>query len=345
MVPWVRIAVEAVFACLPSIAAEFFLPIDDTNPHARGQRHFWALILLFFSLVIGVPFEVSLETRDAVKEISTQWVPGRFEKLDDLYDHFFARTAGPILSAWGNDTLGYLQSSWEQGWMPLRKEQEREEVRPVFTLARRFIVATNVGSTNTFFDDDNDKYVEANKAANTQNHIPVVRFYLYSTNPNYRLVKADGKTPVKDKDDFFGEVTRLHKLLGSFYSAVIDMDRPNHPDDVRDLLLMDDIFGSEMLVDKVNWTGTRAQATERRDNLARMRSYVNSLYNAVDHRYVVQMDSKSTITAYGQRYTSLSKRPETAAADLIACIMMDTTKLPDWCPAGSSSDATVADLR
>jgi len=280
-----------------SLATEFFFPIDRTDPIAVKQKHFWAVMFLVFSLVIGLPFESSYETGrtvDQAKELlrrhDEQSVRlGRFEDLDTLYDKNFTST-DPLLKKWADEHLNYVRERWSLGIMPIPREKAATQIAEVYPEAKGSIIATNVGSTKFYFDDGT--YATSNLNARA-NGVPVVRFYLYS---KYKRIDMHGGRQPKNIDDFFSEVQELHKRLGSLYSAVIDVD--NHPlSEHRDLLIMDNKFLAETVLTP-EWDPIRAEATENDAQLSKARQYFRDVLGALDSRYVVTPMSDEDVTRW-----------------------------------------------
>jgi hypothetical protein len=314
--------IVAAVGVLLGIATELFLPVNEKDPNAIKQKHFWAMMFLIFSIVLGLPIELSLEGNgkidDANKAIGTLLAKstseGRFQEMDVAYDKNYDM-ADPILKGWANKTLDYLTSNWNQGLMPLVKEDAPDEISKVYTYARADIVATNVGGTYYYFHNNN--YITSNSNARDRG-VPVVRFYLYSKNSNYNLPMRSGQRP-RDKDAFFAEVRDLQNILGSFYSAVIDVDEAQLPK-VWDVLLMDNMFAAQTILSDVDWDPIRAVATENEARLAEYRTYLHAVVGVIDKRYVQTMSAPDVKKYYGKRYPFLAASGD-PATDLFNHLM------------------------
>ena len=323
--------VVALAGVLLAIATELFFPIDGNNPGAQKQKHFWAMIFLIFSMVLGLPIELSFETQQKVdrlqekldKRIAAQASWGKIEQLHMAYDENFG-TADPILRGWADRTFEYLMQNMGQGLMPLVKEEAPEEIGKAYEGANVSIIATNVGGTKYYFTNGNYKAYNAGAA---DRGIPVIRFYLYSRNPNYHLEMRSGKR-AETLGEFFNEVKELHRDLHSFYSAVIDVDEAHLPK-VRDVLIMDNKFAAETVLSDTDWDPIRALATENQDRIMDIRRYLHTLLSAIDSRYVERMSSTDVKQSFQKRFpiqTSGSNPSEDLFRYLMGLLDTSSTK-------------------
>src|SRR5262249_2292232 len=105
---WGKVVVAAI-AVLLFVATELCFPIDGTNPVAVKQKHFWAIMLLIFSLVLGLPIEDSFTTQAKLEEVKQRIENHdtnsakleQFHELSDLYEISFAH-AEPALKMWAD---------------------------------------------------------------------------------------------------------------------------------------------------------------------------------------------------------------------------------------------------
>jgi len=290
-------------------ATEFFFPIAPNDPIAVKQKHFWAIMFLILSLVIGLPITISFNTDrkvDEAKELLRQHVQqselaagrllaelrreGRFQDLDTIYDKNFTST-DPMLKGWADELLFYIRERWSLGVMPIPRESAAAKIAGVYPEAQKSIIAVNVGSTKFYFDIGT--YATSNLNARDKG-VPVVRFYLYSKSKHIEM--HGGKQP-QDIAEFFDEVKELHKRLGSLYSAVIDVDAVRLPE-YRDILIMDNKFVAETALSP-EWEPIRAEATEDVGQLRRARLYFRDLWGAVDPQHVVAMTDEDVAKYYG----------------------------------------------
>jgi len=188
--------------------------------------------------------------------------------------------------------------------MPLVKEEAPEEIGKAYSAASVSIIATNVGGTNYYFS--NGSYIDYNVRA-ADRGIPVVRFYLYSNNPNYHLEMRNGGS-ARNVNEFFGEVKDLHRDLHSFYSAVIDVDTA-HLTKVRDVLIMDNKFAAETVLSETDWDPIRAVATENRDRIVDIRSYIHTLLSARKTAYTLQMPPSDIKKYFEKRFPEQTQAP------------------------------------
>lgn len=296
------------------IATEIFYP-SGNDPAAAKQKHFWACIFMIFSLILGFPIEGSFETQAKVEELKKMLEKhedmsaklGRFQDLLALYDNNFGR-AQPALRGWADETLGYLRDNWKNGVMPLPKEFAAEKIGQVYHQAKKYIIATNVGSTKFYFDVKT--YADSNLYAR-DNGIPVVRFYIYGNKYKNYIELRNGKHPT-DIDDFFREVKDLHVRLGSLYSAVIDVDRL-HLEEYRDLLIMDNEFVAETKLSP-DWEAVRALATENDEQLRTARLYFHTLMGALDERYIQRMNAEDVRKSFKKTSYPMSPGKDPANA-------------------------------
>jgi hypothetical protein len=309
---WGKITVAAV-GILLGIATELFMPIAKDDENAEKQKHFWAMMFLVFSIVLGLPIELGFETLGRMDKtnnqigllISRSTSTGRFQEMDAAYDKNYDK-ADPLLKGWANKTLDYLKTNWDQGLMPLVKEDAPDQISKAYDFATASVIATNVGGTYYYFHNNN--YIAGNTNARDRG-VPVIRFYLYSNNPNYHLPMRSGQRP-RDKAAFFAEVKDLHITLGSFYSAVIDVDETNLAK-IQDVLIMDNKFAAQTIVSDVDWDPVRAVATENESRLEEYRSYLHTVLGVVDKNYVQAMSPADVKKYYGKRYNLSNSDPAT----------------------------------
>lgn len=306
------------------VATEFLYP-TGSDPNASKQKHFWAVIFMVFSLILGFPIENSFEMQAKIDELKKvlkehserQITVGKFQDLLVKYDENFGQ-ATPAMREWADETIGFISESWSQGVMPLPKEFAAEKIGKVYYEAKKSIVATNVGSTKFYFDVHT--YAEANRFARNQG-IPVVRFYIYRDKYKNYIVLRNGKHP-SDINDFFAEVKDLHNLLGSAYSAVIDVDRLSL-EEHRDLLIMDNKFVAETKLSP-DWEPIRALGTENQEQLKKVRSYFHVLMGALDEKYIERMNANDVRKYFGSASLSSSGGKEPAQS-LFEHLMRDVT--------------------
>jgi hypothetical protein len=288
---WGQMIVFAISAVL-FIATEFlFERGKDTAAKAATQKHFWAAILFVFGAVFGLLIEGSLASQTELRSVKEEIANherhmtelGQFHELHDLFDSGFANSQ-PALKGWANDSLAYLRRSWQQGWMPLPKEETPARIAQIYDEALRTIVATNVGSTDFYFTEGN--YVSANKRARDRS-IAVVRFYLYSDNNKDWIVMHDGKHPASI-DDFYNEVKYLHSQMHSLYSVLIDVNKVKLAD-YWDLLIMDNKFVAKTELSP-KWQAVRGLATENEDRLNEVRHYLDLIQGPMEEKYIQRME-------------------------------------------------------
>jgi hypothetical protein len=270
---YVREIIVVVIAIALYFATDRYFPVDEAHPISVKQKRFWSIMFLIISLVIGFPITASFNTTQKVKESQTMlqmYIDSaklindklltkldraeRFQNLERLYDEHFSIT-NPLIKDWADEALAFMTESWSAGIMPIRRETAPRYIANVYPQARSSIIATNVGSTKTDFDST--LYRDANLMARDKQHIPVVRFYIYSS--KQRIEMRGGKIAV-DVGEFFKEVKELHERLGSLYSVVINVENmpvPSH----RDLLIMDNKFVAETVISPVDGQPIRAHAT------------------------------------------------------------------------------------
>jgi hypothetical protein len=182
--------------------------------------------------------------------------------------------------------------------MPLARERAATTIVDIYRRAKKSIVATNVGSTDFYFGDGT--YASANVDA-SRNHVPIVRFYVYSEKQKSNIKMHDGKHP-DNIDAFYREVKHLHNSLGSLYSALIDADRLN-VEKPRDLLIVDDTFLAETLQTQKNWEVMRAQATENKLRLKDARDHFRLVLAALDPKYIERMKPDEVKSSFKLDFT------------------------------------------
>jgi hypothetical protein len=144
-------------------------------------------------------------------------------------------------------------------------------------------VATNVGGTTFYFGDAT--YVASNLSARDRG-VPVIRFYLYSRTQKIQL-RGDEEPKLHSIDEFLDEVRDLHDILGSAYSAVVDVDT-HHLAEIRDVLLVDNSFMAESKLSPT-WELMGAKASEDPERLQEVRDYFRQLHGAIEGRRVAKM--------------------------------------------------------
>src|SRR5262249_10848902 len=108
--------------------------------------------------------------------------------------------------------------------------------------------------------------------------VPIVRFYLYSANPD-RTVRISSSKGRPSFTEFCTEVQDLNSRLQSLYSIGVNVDKLNVEVN-RDLFLMDDRFLAETLETDA-WLPIRAEATQNKIQLAAARGYLSDLWGRV----------------------------------------------------------------
>jgi hypothetical protein len=286
------------------IATEYFFPIEKDDATAAKQKHFLSIMLTIFSLVIGYDIKMSFDTQTRIEEVSTV-----FRKLADAqaestlkdiyteYDRNFTH-AHAVLKGWAGAALNQLVKDMRNGYISIPRGEAAREIGNVYHYARENIVASNVGGTKFYFENQN--YVRENKSAASRG-VPIIRFYLWSSTQKIELT-CTNQPIVPSKDLFFAEVKMLHTNLGSVYSAVIDMDKLSGSK-ARDLLILDNKFSAETDL-SVKWEPIKAKATENPDNLTDARQYFRDLRGAVEKEYVVMMKDDEVKKQFSKKSAS-----------------------------------------
>jgi len=307
-------------------AAEWFFPIDSTNPNAVKQKHFWSIILSIFSLVIGFDMKNSFDMQGRVDNVGAVFhrldssdIEEKFQSIFTLYQQHFDH-AKPILRGWAVDALNQLNQDMKEGYISLPPQVAPREIGLVYQYAHQHIVASNVGNTNVYFSSRD--YIAANTAARNRG-IPVIRFYLWSKD---HAVQLTGSTQPKlySKDEFFQEVKALNAALGTVYSVMIDVDQVSPPlAAFRDMLLLDDSFVAESRL-STNWSLLRAQATEDKGNIDDAANYLHTLMSAIQPDYVAPM-SDEDVRTYFHHYEKAKAEPGRLAEQIFNDVMKDVT--------------------
>jgi hypothetical protein len=304
------------------VATELFFPLEDTaGPTAVRQKHFWATMLFIFSIILGLPLESSLRMEREVSGVKNELdahdnqstLHDRFHEIWDEYASIFSgvssgglaqddnTNARRLLRAWGDILVDYLNADFKSGSIPIPLEQAPEKIKDVYSKAERSILATNVGGTKTYFD--NQEYLNANKYAQTR-HIPVIRFYLYDDERKRHILMRGDRTP-HNIDDFYNEVKDLHKMMGTVYSAVIDVDITPDLDGYRDLLLMDNAFLAETRILQTTWDPIRAEATINQNRIQDAQHYFQTLRLAAVHSgKIVRMQDSDVVKHFPGFHTA-----------------------------------------
>jgi hypothetical protein len=333
MIP--HLIATALSACL-ALATEFYFPIVETEPIARKQRHFWAIILFIISEGLGLSISFNYQTQQKLEVAQTSL--GRQIKLGDVYArlnpeirndyetiflqyyiHFGAHDS--MLETWAHTALHQVRDDLTAGWISLPRELAADQIALLYQEHADNIIATNVGSTVYYFN--NGIYIGANNSARDRG-IPVIRFYLYSANQH--IVLSNGKV-CQTIDEFKDDVGRLHTKLGSLYSLVIDVDeaeRQGQLPHVLDVL----ILGSHVLAESQlsdRWELVRARATQETDNVNQGLAYFRTLAAIAPYKEF-PMD-KEDVRKYFPQY-ALRQEDATPARTLYVQIMKQTTGVP-----------------
>lgn len=317
------------------IATEFFFPIDSKDQLATRQRHFWSIVLTIFSLVLTFSIKSFHETQQEIKnvaivfgELSNDEIRMEFQHIFTQYHRRFDH-AQPVLNAWAKEALTQLRKDMSEGYISLPSEIASSEIGKVYPSARASIIATNVGSTAFYFNDQN--YINHNLNARAR-QVPVVRFYLYSKSKKIMLSNSqdtrdidkssrDGNVPDnsmtgQDIEAFRKDVKKIHDKLGSVYSVIIDVDSMNKVSKVRDLLILDNKFVAETVLTE-NWEPLKARATQDEGNLKEVHEYFRRLMGHMNTKDDVFRMSDEDVKRYFHRYARRPSSKDVPLADIV----------------------------
>lgn len=282
--------VVLLVSALLFVATEYFFPIDREDSTAKKQKHFLSIMLTILSLVMGYDIKMGYDLQERIENVGSVFkklpdahVEATFQDIFTEYNRNFAH-AQPVLKGWAGDALNVLVTDMRAGYISIPREDAKREIGKVYQDARENILASNVGGTKFYFN--NQIYIEANRIA-FERGVPVIRFYLYSKEHKVEL-RSSKQLEIPTIEAFFAEVQALHKDLGTVYSAVIDIS-DIQGGRARDLLQLDNKFAAETELAE-NWEPIRAKATEDPTNLKTAREYFRDLLGAIDKRYVAKME-------------------------------------------------------
>jgi hypothetical protein len=271
----VEIVVTAFVTIVIFVAGEFLIPVDPNAPnaaHASHQRHFWSTLLAALAFVMSLQFGFIFKTRDeiadltaAVRNINGIYAQVIDQGVTDDISKIIAST-GRILK---NDPRNQLKNWMKQDISRLREDMNNDYVPISSAISRQAIAetleaqeaqlddrplkafATNVGGTRFYFQS---WYELMNKKAVDTNHMPIVRFFLYSADHEIELGDQPPSKPTKEQ--FAAEVKRIHEQFKALYTAVVDVGECGiHP---RDLLLVNETLLESVLDDDWSVEGLRA---------------------------------------------------------------------------------------
>jgi len=319
-----------VFLSIPFfIATEFCFPVDPGDPLAKRKRHFWSIVLTILFETLSISITSSFETQERVDNVSSifaqltsQDIRLDFQQLFVQYHTNFDH-AQPVLKGWATTALGQLVSDMKNGYIAIPRESAAKQIGSVYQFAKvgGSIVATNVGSTYFYFN--NQDYIDANNDAGCRKQVAVVRFYLYSKTKS--IILHDNK-PAASINDFVKDVEKLHRLLCSAYSSVIDVDASDLAHSY-DELIMDNQFLAKTEISENTWEPIRALAAEGGPELKAAQDYLLTLRGI--HPFRVFKMSDVEVKRYFHKYEHITPEPNHVLADRIySDVMSQVTGSP-----------------
>lgn len=310
-----------------AIATEKWFPSDDV-----AQKHFWAAMLFIFSAVLGLSvngsFEMNRKMKDLTERVDKHSKETESEAGIHEVAHLYEETIGnasDTLKKWGLESQKSLENDLKAGYIPINREDAPTTIAEVYQGARKSIIASNVGSIDYYFNVP--AYVQQNQAAR-DNHVPVVRFFIYS-NASHRGVKLtqkctdEGMRPDRI-EDFTKCVNELTPQLGSLCSVIVNFDTAyTRISDAKDLLLMDDSFVAETELFSENWAPRRARATETPTEVQKDRRYFHDLWGITGDVCSGGRMSDGDVRHYFPKYKDLKPERGGPLADAIFHQLME----------------------
>lgn len=265
-----------------AVATEKWFPSTDV-----AQKHFWAAMLFILSVVLGFSVKSGFEMNSQIRNLSSQLdihaqrteSEAGIQEVAHLYEQVI-EGASLTLKRWGIESQKALEDDLKAGYIPISREYAPTTIADIYQDAKSEIIASNVGSIDYYFDVP--AYVEQNRAAR-DNHVPIVRFFIYSnaSHRGIRLTKkcTDEGLKADSVEDFTKCVNEISPQLGSLCSVVVDFDTHfSRITEARDFLIMDNRFVAETELYSENWAPKRARATETAAEVEKARRYFHGLW-------------------------------------------------------------------
>ncbi|MGA8215690.1 MAG: hypothetical protein WB799_18995 [Candidatus Sulfotelmatobacter sp.] len=304
--------VVLVLSAILSVATEKWFPGTDA-----AQKHFWAAILFIFSVVLGLSVKGNFETNGRLRALASQLnshdeqakTEFRIHEVAHLYEQLIGG-ASDTLKRWGVESQKALEDDLGAGYIPISREYAPTTIADIYQDAKKDIIASNVGSIDYYFDVP--AYVAQNKAAR-DNHVPIVRFFIYSNAPHrgVKLTRKCASEGLKSDsiEDFTKCVSEISSQLGSLCSVVVDFDAHfSRISEARDFLIMDNRFVAETELCSENWAPKRARATETTAEVEKARKYFHGLWGITGDQCTGGGMSDDDVRRYFPRFSGLTGR-------------------------------------
>lgn len=277
--------VGVLVGVLSFVATEFFFVINQDDPVARSQKHFWSIIFAIFGVVFSMSIAASDNVSSELAKLTSENLPTKIDDLkadintlinsntsleqivSDYHSHF--GQVNRCMKRWSEESFEAFDKDLRSGWIDLGGSKAPGTLSAEYDDAQSDIVATNVGSITYYFK--NQTYIDANQnVATPERHVPVIRFFLY----------GKSMTDVGTFADYVDHATGLSHTLKTLCSIVINTDTLGlAPDDLHDYLLVDRSFVAQTIQsDEATWTLQSARASEESSNVKDASNYLSSLY-------------------------------------------------------------------
>ena len=293
---WISLIVAASIF----IVGEFFIPVHPEAPNRKIQKHFWATTLSIIGLVLALLFSFITETDRKLEKIGldVERLSGPVNAMaaqgqnGPIWDIFVGtekilrdEDATGMLSTWVNDTVRHLREDVSRGFIPIDDDQLKIDLPRLLDDSKEFamsvgalpsIVATNVGSTNVYFEP---WYLNAHTRASSRG-VPIIRFFLYDADKKIQLRGSDTRAPVAF-EDYTKEVREIHDKAQTLFSAVVVVSScPQIADPPKDYLLLNDdlLLESEVGTD---WDIGHVTATGSVENINLAHEFFEQLLNCL----------------------------------------------------------------
>jgi hypothetical protein len=311
------------------VCGEFFIPVDPEAPNRKIIRHFWSTTLAVLGLALSFLFSFIVSTEQRLGAVESTVIDEltllrrsiadlappidamnqQSERNRYLYEMFIRQSDfnldpryTDMLNAWVDESIESLANDIKDGFVAIPNDKLESTVNQLYrgahaaavdgasdTAGPASILATNVGSTSSYFGSGNSDSKTWYQLAHEQaynTHVPVIRFFIY--HPNKDIYLGDG-TEAEGIDAYTAEIENIHKNYQGLYTAVvdasecglIDSDKPN------DYLFVNQALLLESEVSESDWSLGRVKATARVNNIEVAIRFFNALIPCVRSEFVL----------------------------------------------------------
>ena len=316
-----RLLISLVTGICVWIFIEIIYPVAFPNTPSSAKV-FWRIFFVILSIILAEVMQGLYGIDSLVRKISNRLqalggspLDKAIEGIQDSYYKEFRGTDEKI-KTWVENAVTDLHKELASGYISMFPESARDQMAEMYGRAKKWVVVTNVGELEFFFDNAN--YCDLNLQA-FERGIPVIRFFLYGSPPRQA---GRALTLAEFRGKAIESMKKMRTVCGVIIPANVVSTGGTGLNGPQDFLLIDNSFVAHAELDQNTWEMRRIRATVREENLRQYRQYLHDL-RGIRADEVIYLDEINGVGFDGKK--ALGEKMRRRANQIVEDIMEEVT--------------------